>query len=139
MPNLNLELSGEALCELDHYARSKGRKLETLLAEWIELICEYPDPATQTMRQVASTSALPADELEPELGDLARRAGLMHRRKRLKRPVVTFDRKSGPEETEQAVAAPSSAVGAGKGGAIGAGGGVAIGGGIGAAGNGPAI
>lgn len=134
MPNLKIEVSGEALNDADRYARSKGSTLESLVAEWIELVCERPDQSMRILREMAGGSmSLP--ELDPELADLAKRAGLEHRRKRLRRPTVSFNHQSGPEETSQDVSglgASASPLDAG-----GVAGGMSIG--AGAAGNGPAF
>jgi hypothetical protein len=136
MPTLKIEVVGEALHDLDRYARSKGRTLETLIAEWMELACEHPDQVTRILREMASIPlSLAIDEPDPELDALARRAGVERRRKRLRRPVVSFNRASGPEETSQDVSGLSAS-----GGSIDAGGtagGMSIG--AGAAGNGPVI
>lgn len=134
MPNLKIEVAGEALNDLDRYARSKGLALETLVADWIEFVCERPDQSMRIIREMAS---IPVPQAEPdlELDALARRAGLKRRKKRLQRPVVSFDRRSGQEETSQDVSglsAPASAVDAG-----GIAAGVSVG--AGAAGNGPAF
>jgi hypothetical protein len=134
MPKLTVE--GEALNDLDRYARSQGRALEALVAEWIVFVCERPDQTMRIIREMAGIPvAIPSEELNPELDALARRAGLPRRKKRLQRPTVSFDRRSGPEETSQDVSglgAPGASVDAG-----GLAGGLSVG--TGAAGNGPAI
>jgi hypothetical protein len=53
MPTLKIEVIGEGLHDLDRYARSKGRTLETLIAEWMELACERPDQVTRILQEMA--------------------------------------------------------------------------------------
>ena len=134
MTKLKIEVVGEALNDADRYARSKGSTLETLVAEWIELVCERPDQSMRILREMAGSSmSLP--ELDPELADLARRAGIERRRKRLGRPTVSFNRASGPEETSQDMSGLGASGGAVDG--CGFAGGMSVG--AGAAGNGPAF
>jgi len=136
MPTLKIEVISEALSEIDRYARSKGSTLETLVAEWIQLVCERPDQSMRIIREFANaTMPLASDELDPQLAELARRAGVDRRRKRLRRPVVSFNRASGPEETTQDVSELSASGGSVDAGGIA--GGISVG--AGAAGNGPAL
>jgi len=136
MPTLKIEVISEALSEIDRYARSKGRTLETFFAEWIELACDHPDQSMLIIRENASAPMpLASDELDPQLAELARRAGVDRRRKRLRRPVVSFSRASGPEETTQDVSELSASGGSVDAGGIA--GGISVG--AGAAGNGPAL
>lgn len=100
MPKLKIEVIDDALDDLDRYARAKGRTLEALITEWIEFVCEHPDRSLHILREMASIP-LPLPEPNLELDALARRAGLRRRKKRLKRPIVSFDRRSGQEETSQ--------------------------------------
>jgi hypothetical protein len=136
MPTLKIEVIGEALHDLDRYARSKGSKLETLLTEWIELACEHPDQSMRMLREMARIPIpMASAEPDPELDALAQRAGLKRRKKRLQRTMVSFDRRSGPEETTQDVSGLSASGGSVDAG--GAAGGMSVG--AGAAGNGPAL
>ena len=82
-----------------------------------------------------ATMPLASDELDPQLAELARRAGVDRRRKRLRRPVVSFNRASGPEETTQDVSELSASGGSVDAGGIA--GGMSVG--AGAAGNAPAL
>ena len=104
MPEVRISLSEEALYELDRLARAHANSIESLLEIWTEALVVAPEQASKTLRAIGRPLTISTPEEQdgdPEMTELARRAGLSRQCRRARRkPSVSITRGSLPKQPD---------------------------------------